>query len=207
MGCSSAREKIEVQMLMLQMRKKEIHKERQDKLEKLIKVTGEPVKRKPVKDYLIIPIQGEHKHIIKLTKIKEIIPSHKNTIISNDDNKATRNKGIAKIDNKSTCEVTDRIKHGSIIQTCGEEVEEEEDEEEEKEEVKESEEKDEEIIEEKESEENEDNDDGIEEKKYCSVSEDNNDDNNIEEHLSEIKDDHLCYYYNNKKYYFEEINN
>ena len=128
-------------MLMLQMRKKEIHKERQDKLEKLIKVTGEPVKRKPVKDYLIIPIQGEHKHIIKLTKIKEIIPSHKNTIISNDDNKATRNKGIAKIDNKSTCEVTDRIKHGSIIQTCGEEVEEEEDEEEEKEEVKESEEK------------------------------------------------------------------
>lgn len=204
MGCSSAREKIEVQMLMLQMRKKEIHKERQDKLTKLIKVTGEPVKRKPVKDYLIIPIQGEHKHIIKLTKIKEITPSHKNTEINNDDNKATRNKRITKIDDKSTYEATDRIKHGSIIQTCGEEVEEEEDEEEE---VKESEVKDEEIIEEKESEENEDNDDDVEEKKYCSVSEDNNDDNNIEDHSSEIKDDHLCYYYNNKKYYFEEINN
>ena len=48
MGCSSAREKIEVQMLMLQMRKKEIHKERQDKLEKLIKVTGEPKRCSPL---------------------------------------------------------------------------------------------------------------------------------------------------------------
>ena len=204
MGCSSAREKIEVQMLMLQMRKKEIHNERQDKITKLMKLTGSPVERKPVKDYLVIPNPKVNKQIIKLAKIKKAKSSHKDTITDdNDNNKITRNKSMNmnKTDNKSTCDVTYKNKHKKVTLTCGEEVEEEEEEEKEEDGR----------IEEKESEENEDSEDnddniGVGEKEVCSLSEDNNNNYN-EENSSEIIDDHLCYYYQNKKYYFEELNN
>ena len=126
MGCSSAREKIEVQMLMLQMRKKAIHKERQDNIAKLTKLTGLPVERKPVKDYLVIPNHEEHKQLIKLEKIKQVTSSHRNTSINdNNSNTVTRNKciNVNKTHNASTCDITYKRKHKRVSKTCGEEVE------------------------------------------------------------------------------------
>ena len=73
MGCTSSREKLESQMLTLNMRKADIQQEREEHLEKLTKLTGIPVTRKPVKDYLIIPKLGckETKNLTQLLAKKK----------------------------------------------------------------------------------------------------------------------------------------
>ena len=51
MGCESAKEKIETQMMTLKLERADIMAEREDKLKELEKITGETVIR-PVPDYI-----------------------------------------------------------------------------------------------------------------------------------------------------------
>ena len=52
MGCSSAREKIESNMLILKLKRVEINQEREEKIKELEKITGKPFIRKIIPDYL-----------------------------------------------------------------------------------------------------------------------------------------------------------
>lgn len=52
MGCESAKEKIETQMMTLKLERADIMAEREDKLKELEKITGETVIRSEVPDYI-----------------------------------------------------------------------------------------------------------------------------------------------------------
>ena len=52
MGASSEREMIESKMLKLKYKRVEIQEEKEEYLEKLKKITGKDIKRKPVPDYI-----------------------------------------------------------------------------------------------------------------------------------------------------------
>ena len=52
MGCESAKEKIETQMMTLKLERADIMAEREDKLKELEKITGETVIRPEVPDYI-----------------------------------------------------------------------------------------------------------------------------------------------------------
>ena len=52
MGCESATEKIETQMMTLKLERADIMAEREDKLKELEKITGETVIRPEVPDYI-----------------------------------------------------------------------------------------------------------------------------------------------------------
>jgi hypothetical protein len=102
MGCTSSREKLESQMLTLNMRKADIQQEREEHLEKLSKLTGIPVTRKPVRDYLIIPKLGckETKNLTELlTKKSKNKPKQPMKSIM-------KNKNGIKTSEKSTSDFT-----------------------------------------------------------------------------------------------------
>jgi hypothetical protein len=52
MGCSSTREKLESRMLILKLKKIEIKKEREERIKDLERITGKPVKRDIIPDYI-----------------------------------------------------------------------------------------------------------------------------------------------------------
>ena len=52
MGCESAKEKIETQMMTLKLERADIMAEREDKLKELEKITGETVIRSEMPDYI-----------------------------------------------------------------------------------------------------------------------------------------------------------
>ena len=52
MGASSEREMIESKMLELKYKRVQIQEEKEEYLEKLKKITGKDIKRKPVPDYI-----------------------------------------------------------------------------------------------------------------------------------------------------------
>lgn len=53
MGCGTVKEKLEYQIMVLKVEKLDIIQEREEKLKELEKITGEPVIRKPVPNYLV----------------------------------------------------------------------------------------------------------------------------------------------------------
>ena len=52
MGCGSTREKLENRMLELKLKKIEIKKEREERIKDLERITGKPVKRDIIPDYI-----------------------------------------------------------------------------------------------------------------------------------------------------------
>ena len=53
MGCGTVKEKLEYQIMVLKVEKLDIIQERAEMMKELEKITGEPVVRKPVPNYLI----------------------------------------------------------------------------------------------------------------------------------------------------------
>ena len=53
MGCGTVKEKLEYQIMVLKVEKLDIIQERAEKLKELEKITGEPVIRQPVPNYLV----------------------------------------------------------------------------------------------------------------------------------------------------------
>lgn len=58
MGCGNVREKLEYQIMVLKVEKLDVIQERAEMVRELEKLTGEPVVRKPVPNYLL----SEHKN-------------------------------------------------------------------------------------------------------------------------------------------------
>ena len=74
MGASSEREMIESKMLELKYKRVQIQEEKEEYLEKLKKITGKNIKRKPVPDY----IDYGNDQIISNTKSNTITAIRKN---------------------------------------------------------------------------------------------------------------------------------
>ena len=53
MGCTNTRDNIEAKMLELKLRRIQIRKERMQRCQELSKFTGQIVKRKPIKNFLV----------------------------------------------------------------------------------------------------------------------------------------------------------
>ena len=52
MGCSTTREKLESRMLVLKLKKIEINQEREERIKDLQRITGKPVIRNEIPDYI-----------------------------------------------------------------------------------------------------------------------------------------------------------
>ena len=52
MGCGTVKEKLEYQIMVLKVEKLDILQERAEKIKELEKITGEPVIRKPIPNYI-----------------------------------------------------------------------------------------------------------------------------------------------------------
>ena len=52
MGCSTTREKLEYRMLVLKLKKIEINQEREERIKDLQRITGKPVIRNEIPDYI-----------------------------------------------------------------------------------------------------------------------------------------------------------
>ena len=59
MGCATAKEKLESQMMVLKIQRAEITKEREEKLKIYEEMTGERLNRKPIPDYYIVDQKTE----------------------------------------------------------------------------------------------------------------------------------------------------
>ena len=105
MGASSEREMIESKMLELKYKRVQIQEEKEEYLEKLKKITGKDIKRKPVPDY----IDYGNDQIISNTKSNTITAIRKNRTkaIGGNGKKNLLKKGTAnkKIKSASTYEL------------------------------------------------------------------------------------------------------
>ena len=96
MGASSQREMIESQMLKLKYKRVEIQEEKQEYLEKLKKITGKDIKRKPIPDY----IDYSQDQIISNAKANSMT-----TIKKNKTKKLKKGKTKKKINSANTYEI------------------------------------------------------------------------------------------------------
>ena len=81
MGCGNVREKLEYQIMVLKVEKLDVIQERAEMVRELEKLTGEPVVRKPVPNYLL----SEHKN-------DDDNKSHESDKVTNHSNKKSKKK-------------------------------------------------------------------------------------------------------------------
>ena len=101
MGASSEREKLEARILELKYKRVEIQEEKEEMMEKLKKITGKEVKRKPIPDY--IDETNDRKKDVNTNKVQ----SKSNTIKTK---KTMLNKSKTKNNNGSINSYENKLK-------------------------------------------------------------------------------------------------
>ena len=78
MGCATAKEKLESQIMQIKLQRVDIRTEREDRIKQYQQLTGEKLERKPIPDYFIpdeetypTDIKNDRKNVTKYSKVSK----------------------------------------------------------------------------------------------------------------------------------------